>query len=514
MYDLSKENDKGFLKEANKWLQEQLIIAQLKIVELENLKSKSDEICSKLSDELHVLRQRFFANKQEKIKGKTENEKGSKGKREKKSPNLHDQPVLGDIDEPKPTLTSEDVVHTFEELNCPCGDSSCKLNEMKDCFEKSSETDIELRRYKINFHLRQKYKGSLCGKIVTAPGPAKLRPGGEFSIKMATEVACDKFERHIPLERQKKELVNHGLNIDTKTLYGLTKYLYLLLEEIPNLILKEILEGKWINVDESPMPYFNPKKMRGYIWSISNNVGTYYYFSEKRNSQIAKDLLDMYVGNIVTDAHSSYNFLDEWLEITHALCWSHLRRKFFESIVNYPQAEKVVELIDGLFEIERRAESFDDLKKLRVEESLTLYETIEEEIKNIKNGENFLKLSSLGKAINYFEKRKPGFKAFIYDPYIPLSNNKAERSQRDPVMGRKNFLAFRSINGARIGTAFYTIIGTCKTLGLNAKNYIFEMALRSARKEAIQTPFEYGQSLKKSIGEKLKSDIMSTPQGL
>jgi hypothetical protein len=91
-------------------------------------------------------------------------------------------------------------------------------------------------------------------------------------------VACDKFEDHLPLERQRKQMKRAGINVETKTLYGLTEHLYNRIRLLEDLILEDILSEKWTHIDESPKTFFNPEKAKGYIWSISNPRGAYYQF--------------------------------------------------------------------------------------------------------------------------------------------------------------------------------------------------------------------------------------------
>jgi transposase len=380
---------------------------------------------------------------------------------------------------------------------------------MTGCFEESSEIEVVERKYIVKRHQRHKYTGTICGQITTAPGPTKLVRGGEFSIQMGVEVACDKFERHLPLERQRKEMDGQGLIVDTKTLYSLTEHVAAHLDEIPKMIKEEILGQKWVHLDESPMPFFNPSKSRGYVWTLSNNYGTFYQFEPTRSGLVAKELLGSYKGAVMTDAFGAYNFLDQWEGINHGLCWAHLRRKFFEAMNNYPKAQLVVVAIDRLFEVEHMAANIEELKLLRLKESFPIVDLIEEMINELKK--NCLESSSLGKAIKYYEKGRENFRKFLIDPYVPISNNRAELSQRDAVMGRKNYQYFRSINGADTAMLFYTIIGTCKIHDVRARTYLLEMTLRAARDEALETPYQYAMNRQKQVEEQVRNGLNSIP---
>jgi len=42
---------------------------------------------------------------------------------------------------------------------------------------------------------------------------------------------------------------------------------------------------------------------------------------------------------------------------------------------------------------------------------------------------------------------------------------------------------------------FYTLIGSCKTLKINPRDYLLEMAARAVKGEKLLTPFQYGKQL-------------------
>jgi hypothetical protein len=119
----------------------------------------------------------------------------------------------------------------------------------------------------------------------------------------------------------------------------------------------------------------------------------------------------------------------------------------------------------------------------------------------------YLDSSSMGKAINYYLARKKGLHHFLYDENVPIDNNMAERRQLCPVMGRKNFVHFKSINGADIGAFFYSVIESCKSNGLNARACINEMAHRSTKGEELESPYQYSKKLTEQISARLSKEL-------
>jgi transposase len=511
MYDVSKENNKEFLREAVLMLQEKLLEKELEVLELRRLKEIDEEILQKISEELKNLRKRVFASQQERKSNTPKNHK------KRKKGNLpHNKSKNNKLEDSEIDLNEEIIEHKIEEASCPsCGGD--KFHEMNNCFEESNEIEVIERTYLIKRHKRQKYSCKCCNKIITAKGGVKLTPGGEYSIQLATQIACDKFEDHLPLERQRKQMKRAGINVDVKTLYGQTEHLYNLLFPLNELIRQDVLSEKWIHIDESPIDFYNPNKSKGYIWSMSNPRGAYYQFEPTRSGSVAREMIKGYEkGCVVSDGYSGYNFLDSderYEEISHAFCWAHVRRKFFEAMSHDDRSEVMIDFIDKLYEVEHMADEVHELKDIRLDNSVSIVEEIDRWIDSMDG--NFLDTSSMGKAINYYENRKKGLHLFLYDETVPIDNNMAERKQRCPVMGRKNFNSFKSINGADVGTFFYSVIESCKSNGLNPRSYINEMAHRSSKNEELEGPYQYASRITEMLKAQISKELsaLAKPSG-
>jgi transposase len=510
MYDFDKENDKEFMREALKLMQKKLLLKELEVLELKSISEKDNEILQKLSEELKNLRERVFNSKQERKANKPSNKKRKKGKLP------HNRSQNNALDCQEIDLDDEVYEYTIDAGSCPhCG--SDKFYKMNNCFEESDEIEVVERKYLIKRHKRQKYSCKCCNKISTAEGGAKLTPGGEYTIQLATQIACDKYEDHLPLERQRKQMKRAGINVDVKTLYNQTEHLYNLLFPLNEIIRQDVLSEKWVHIDESPIDFYNPNKSKGYIWSMSNPKGAYYQFEPSRSGKVAKEMIKGYKeGTVVTDGFSGYDFLDsddQYKNINHAFCWAHVRRKFFEAMNHDKRAEDVVDLIDDLYEVEHMAENLQQLKEVRLDNSIRIVEKIDSWIDSMDG--KYLASSSMGKAINYYFGRKEGLSLFLYNEFIPIDNNMAERRQRCPVMGRKNFNSFKSINGADVGTFFYSVIESCKSNGLNPQSYINEMAHRSAKNIELESPFSYAKRLNEKLMIEISKSLsaLSNPSG-
>ena len=340
-------------------------------------------------------------------------------------------------------------------------------DEVKGLTQDSVEITVIERTYEKIVHKQQKYRfrpsiGTDKEIIVTAPGPVKLNPGCQYSVDFGISVVTDKYESHLPLERQRRKMEGAGLDVSVKTLYGLCRTI----AEHGNTVLAQIREDIFndksvaVHLDETTWPIIGAEN-QSYLWVMCNRSATYFQFEPTRSGKIAEEMLKGYEGSILSDGFSGYNRFKEKPKIIVGNCWSHFRREFYDIRGSYPgQATEILGLMDKLFGIEHQAKTWDDLKKLRDEESTASVKEIYEWL--LKEREKHLPSSGMIKAIDYGVGRWKQLTAFLTCLALPLTNNDAERALRHSVLGRKNFAGSKSIDGADTAATLYTIIESCK----------------------------------------------------
>jgi transposase len=201
-----------------------------------------------------------------------------------------------------------------------------------------------------------------------------------------------------------------------------------------------------------------------------NRIGSYYQFEPTRSGAVAREMLKGYAGGVITDALKAYDALGEMPGIRKGLCWSHVRREFYEIIDDFPAAEEMVRLIDELFEVEAKAKTFEELRELRRTESKEIIKRMQDWL--MKTRQEYLPGDAIIGAVNYCANHWRELKMFLKDISLPLSNNDAERALRHVVMGRKNFNGSKTINGADVAATLYTVIESAKKSGLQPKEYM------------------------------------------
>lgn len=125
-----------------------------------------------------------------------------------------------------------DEVHALDAADQICPECGGKLNEWENQFDDSEEIDVVEIQYVKRRHRRQKYRCTCCSKIETALGPAKLIPGGRYSIGFAIHVSIAKYLDHLPLERRVSRMRRQGLEVTNQTLWDQTWSLALRLEPV------------------------------------------------------------------------------------------------------------------------------------------------------------------------------------------------------------------------------------------------------------------------------------------
>ena len=315
-------------------------------------------------------------------------------------------------------------------------------------------------------------------------------------MKFVASVVSDKYISHIPLERQTRQMESLGLKgMKNSTLSRLCALAASSLEPVQEEILSELLQSDVsLHLDETPWKIQNKDEKDGYMWVISNRVGSYYFYKSTRSAKVLKEKLAGYSGPVVTDGFESYVGVLEEAKIPHAFCWAHARREFLPLESHDPGVKPILDTIDELFRIERGARTFSELKILRETESQKVTERLKEllvaEYKKSREG------SQKRKAILYVQTRWAGFTRFLKDTRIPLSNNEAERTIRHAVMGRKNYYGSGNQTGAETAATLFTIIESAKKNDLDPRTYLLSALTDIASGREALTPFALARKLR------------------
>lgn len=423
----------------------------------------------------------------------------SSEKRRRKKKSSEKKKQTGHGPTPQPELDIVDQTHELPADARDCDVCGGTLQEMKGQYEESEEITVIERKPLIVHICRQKYRCRCNANVVTAPGPAKLKPGCRYSLEFAVDVAISKYLDHQPLERQARIFRREGLTISSQSLWDLLNTVAHHAQATYEAIGRDILAADVIHADETWWRRMDAEKGRRkwWLWGMSHHAGAFYRLCEKRDNAAAVSLLDDYGGIVVADGYVSYKSLAEGgtgpprFRLAH--CWAHARRKFVQIEKNYPvESKEMLDLIGRLYEVERDLPAFDPnasraeqarclARRRKIREKLS--KPIIDEIHTWLLARRALPQSGLGKAIAYVSGHWKGLTLFLTEPGVPLDNNAAERSLRGAVIGRKNHYGSRSKRGTEVAAILYSLMESAKLAGIEPRAYLLEVVRR-----AIETP--------------------------
>jgi hypothetical protein len=81
----------------------------------------------------------------------------------------------------------------------------------------------------------------------------------------------------------------------------------------------------------------------------------------------------------------------------------------------------------------------------------------------------------LGQAIGYALNHWKALQRYLEQGYLSIDNNLSERTLRAIALGRNNWGMIGSETGGRTAAVLYTMVGTCKHLGIDPFAYLKEM---------------------------------------
>ncbi|RME17128.1 MAG: IS66 family transposase [Bdellovibrio sp.] len=515
--EIKKADNLEFLKELSlllcssvEELQKDLKKTREEIKKREREEAKKKQLwLGDLKHKIHVLKRRLFRRGRETVKEKDTERNSEEAKQLELIPRerleeeekllLHAQSLAKAPKTSKNKIPEEEKVYeaSKEVLIKKAKEKGLQgdlcIEEMES-FESSIEVTVTEKTYKKILHKRKKYKvkesDGQKALIFTAPGPEKLFPRCKYSIDFALQVVEEKFLNHKPYERQRRHLKKAGLDVPVRTLYRLSEMVALHLEKVAEDIREDIFEAPLAcHIDETPWPILGSDDS-GYMWVLSNQAGSYYRFEPTRSGEIAKELLKGYRGSVIVDKYAGYNRLKQ--KNTLGYCWAHARRRFLDLMESYPkEAQEILEVINSLFAIERRAQTWDELRQLRKTESKACLEDLKELL--LKYQSEFFDRDEFCKATSYLLSDWEHFTAFVEDITLPLSNNDAERALRHSVLGRKNFYGSKSIDGADIASTLYTIIESCKKVEIDPVSYMKYVIKENHHSRDPLTPLKYAK---------------------
>jgi len=411
----------------------------------------------------------------------------------------HRQEVLADL----PVEVREYRLAEDEQVCSACGGP---MHEMSS--QSRDELEIIPAQVRVIRHVQYVYGCRHCDRdetsvpIVTAPGPKALIPKSLASASAVAYIMSEKFVESMPLYRLEKHFERLGVELPRQILSNWIIKGGVMLQPIYDRMHEKLLELDILHADETTLQVLHESgrsaQSKSYMWLYrSGRDGppiVCYEYQPTRDGDHAKQFLENFAGFLHADGYTGYNELaakhPELVagRITSAEpkiqlvgCWAHARRKFTDAAKVLPKSQRndpshmvnvALRHINKLFEIERTLAnaSADERKAARLERSKPIVDDFKCWLDSAAS--KVLPKSALGEAVTYCRNQWPKLIVFLKDGRLEIDNNRAERSIKPFVIGRKNWLFANTPRGAKTSALIYSIVETAKENGLNPYAYL------------------------------------------
>ena len=379
----------------------------------------------------------------------------------------------------------------------------------------SAVLEIDVRAHRRVIHRRRYRPACTCRDnpgILTAPGPAKLIPKSIFGVSIWVEVLLDKYLFYRPTYRLLADLQSHGLDLSQGSLTDGLKRLTPLFEPVYQKLVEHSQKQRLWHADETRWLVFvtceGKVGYRWYLWVFHAAEAVVFVLAAGRSHEVPQEQFGpVKSGIMVVDRYKAYPAIDKVKAglIVLAFCWAHQRRDFLDVARSWPQLEGWglgwVGLIRELYQLnDRRVEVIEQPKEFaQADQCLRAHVAKMEEQAQAELAEPQVHpakkavLESMG---NHWT----GLTVFVEHPEVPMDNNTAERAERGPVVGRKNYYGSGSLWSGQLAAMLFSLFQTLALWNINPRVWLQEY-LQACAHAGGQAPKDVGVFMPWNLSE-------------
>jgi transposase len=347
--------------------------------------------------------------------------------------------------------------------------------------------EIEVRAHR-RIYRRRRYRPTCsCGGhpgIVTAPAPGRVIPKSILGVSVWVTVLLDKFLFYRPTYRLLEDLRTQGLDLSQGTLTdGLQRLLPLFEPLYDHLVEHSQQQALW-HADETRWLVFATWEgkvgHRWYLWAFHAADVVVFVLSPGRSHEVPEEHFGpVEEGILVVDRYAAYPAMAQVKAgaIVLAFCWAHVRRDFLTVARSWPEQEAWaldwVERIGALYACNDR--------RLEAPRATPLFTARDQEVRRCvamleQQREQELEEAALHparrKVLESLRHHWGGLTVFVDHPEVPMDNNTAERSERGPVVGRKNYYGSGAVWSGRLAAMLFSLFQTLALWGINPRLWL------------------------------------------
>jgi transposase len=352
----------------------------------------------------------------------------------------------------------------------------------------------------------QRLRCNICGMIFTANTPEDV--GEEkYDNRSKSLIAVLKYGTGMPFNRLENLQQSLGIPLPASTQFDIVKDVADIFEPVLEALIKEAAQGDVIHNDDTTMKVLelmqeNQQKedvqrkgifTTGILSTTEDHKIALFFTGRKHAGENLKDILEQRTDRSppiqMCDALSRNIPRD--LQTLLANCMAHGRRNFVDVLQSFPeQCLHVLEILAEVYKNDGIARDKgmnpDERLRFHQQNSGPLMDELHAWLQKQLDQHLVEPNSGLGKAINYMLKHWRPLTLFLREAGAPLDNNICERALKKAILHRKNALFYKTMNGARVGDLFMSMIHTCNLADINPIEYF--TALQEHADKISQNP--------------------------
>lgn len=332
------------------------------------------------------------------------------------------------------------------------------------------------------------------GELERAPLGDKVISGGIYGSTLVSTMIVRKYDHGMTLHRQREELLRLGLDIPSASASDQIRWATDLLCPLWHEAQQQVLQARLVQLDPTSLPVrdkehgFNIQlgSLCAYIGDRETVVYLYASTASKNGLRVGEmgpeDFLALRQGLTMADASNLFDKSFLRPELIELACNVHARRYFIRALDSGDKrAALPIAAYKRIYDIEEEVSQLSDAERTDVRRQKTkpIYDELLSWCRLHLPHEP--PKTPLATACAYLINHHVALMRFLDDGSIPPDNSLVERLHRRPAIGRRNFLFVGSHAGGERAAIAYSILGTCRLIGLNPVAYLSDVLPTLAR---------------------------------
>lgn len=348
------------------------------------------------------------------------------------------------------------------------------------------EIDVKAHRRVIR---RRRYRPTCsCGVhpgIVAAPPPPRLIPKSTLGVSIWVTILLDKYLFYRPTSRLLADWATHGLDLSPGTVTDGLKHLVPLFEPVYRAMVDRSRGQTLWHADETRWQVFAMLEgkvgYRWYLWVFHCSEVVIFVLAAGRSHDVPEEHFGPVESPaiLVVDRYAAYKAVDKVKSglIVLAFCWAHVRRDFLMLARSWPDQQAwALGWVQRIGELYRLNDA-----RSEVRADATAFALADQALRTAVTSFGARGVEELGEANLHSARRQvleslgnhwAGLTVFVEHPEVPMDNNTAERSERGPVVGRKNYYGSGSVWSGRLAAMMFSLLQTLCLWDLNPRLWL------------------------------------------